>query len=263
MKYVIPSYRRAERQDTLKLLLASGVKKEDIHLVLHTEEELAGYSKFNDLSGINTYITHAHGIVGQMQWIFDNIKQPFIRLDDDIECMQRLEGRKWITEPSINVILDTAFDVCRTNNAVMFGFCPYSNSFMVSNAPSILVDKYFYGGINGFADFKCVLPDWLVSMEDVYYQLAALQAGLHTLRLNHFRVKTKMVSAGGMEEERKEHGMINNDNNEVLKKVYASFDKEVIKRFGNRRLSSAENAIPYSYDHKKPKVPKDESSPES
>lgn len=251
MRYVIPTYQRYMRQPTVDLLIESAIPPENITLIVNDESEKRAYRdalKLENIHDIQIKCSNSKGIVGARNYVFEHIEQPFVMLDDDIEKLLGLKNKHF---KDISMYfpeaMREAFAHCEKHNAVMFGLSPYRNGRYASIRPPIDINKYFMGWVMGVNGFKCKVPDDIEIGEDIYAELMAMKEGKTILRLNEFTVKTKPLAKGGCSESRERLGIESNNSDEIIRKIYNSFNRKLIVQFGNRRLMSANKDKLYKY----------------
>lgn len=207
MKFVIPSYQRANKITTVQFLLNEGVLQKNIYLVLHSQKEKEDYLKSNDFKGINILITNLHqGIVGQRNFIMETMPSPYIQLDDDISAYLKLIGDKFIKQKSGKFLefLENAMALIVKNNISMFGISAYSNAGFCKGLPKYSFNKYFYGYCMGFNKLQTSIDKRIRVDEDMFIQLNAIKYSNGTIRFNHHTVNVKHQDSGGCFDIRKD-----------------------------------------------------------
>lgn len=239
MKFIIPSFKRPKNLKTIKWLISEGVPRNDIYLILHSEEERQSYLLNNDLMDVNVEVTGLNeGIAGQRNFIMEKFFGEYIQLDDDIEGYMPLINKKFVKSPGKFIgFIEEAMEHCRKNNIGIFGVSPYQNGMFASGRMPMDLNKYFYGYIMGFNNYKTKVDTNVKIGSDVFCQLKCISDGRKTYRFNHHQMVVSHFKAGGCNEIRKD--LSNDDLHTIHLLMVNNIHPEVIRRFGHTKLKKA------------------------
>ena len=217
MKFIIPTYQRADRVRTVGYLHDKcGIPYTDIILCVQTEEDLAAYSKaFPDC--VVNYRPGNNGAMNSNNCIIYGREhfpgEDFIMLDDDFDyiLILRKEGNRKtaIYEPLVGPeflqVVTAFFEKARKVGATVWGLTVLDNPFfmrlkIVRNA---LMTGCFLGFVNGGGD---ILMDESYFMKYDYEMILRLwQTGHTTLKYCMIAPRTNNRAPGGCTESRKAH----------------------------------------------------------
>lgn len=187
----IPSYHRADRQDTLQYLREVGFSVQRVFLVVQTEEDWAAYQKYKEWA--TTVHISASGIAQARNNILDYLSgRPILMMDDDISQISRL------TENGLERVEDfeETFQKLFDRGSTLFGIYPVHNDFFMSRTVST---KVTVNTVLGFpADNKLRFDSSLLAKEDIDLCARILDRGGNVIRYNYLAPKAKhRTNSGG------------------------------------------------------------------
>lgn len=208
MSYVvaIPSYQRAKalKEKTLATLLAGGVSPKRIHVFVANKEEEAEYAaSLSDIKGIKI-VVGVKGINAQRRFITNHFpaKKMIVSVDDDVEKMLMLNGKKLEPLEDIHGFFTTAFNDLKKHKLHVWGVYPVANAFyMEGQKPLTTSLKFLIGVVHGYINRHDadLVPDAEVQeKEDVQFSILAYIKDGGVLRYNNIAFKTKFKAAGGL-----------------------------------------------------------------
>lgn len=194
MKYAIPSYKRAAKQETLEFLVRMGVPNDDIYIFVQTDDDYSLYSeRYSKLCHV------IHRVADCVPKARNNIldffggKADIVMMDDDISCLSYgCKGTKFCNVESgrqFEETMETMFAVSASLGGSMFGLYPVYNEFFMSNDISTRVTvNTILGFPQGFAlrfrnDFR--------AKEDIELCGRILNKGGKVVRFNNVAFKAK------------------------------------------------------------------------
>lgn len=203
-KYVIaiPSYKRAEllRDKTLAMLNKAGIKN-NIFIFVADEEEREHYDKVIPKSLYSKIIVGRLGIAAQRQFIMNFFPKGtcVVSIDDDVECLYKLEGDKMVVFNDIDSLFTESFDYLKKNRLQLFGVFPTPNPFyMKGQKETSTTLKFIIGTLHGFINTKDPgLVSNLKEKEDVELTIASYIKYGGVYRHNNISFKTKFKNANG------------------------------------------------------------------
>lgn len=194
MKYAIPSYKRAGKQETLEFLVRMGVSREDIYIFVQTDEDYALYSgRYADKC--NLILRAADGVAKARNNILDFFdgKTDLVMMDDDVSCFSfgykdtrfcDVESGRQFEET-----IETMFAITASLNGSMFGLYPVYNEFFMSNDIST---KVTVNTVLGFpAGFHLRFRNDFRAKEDIELCGRILSKGGKVVRFNNVAFKAK------------------------------------------------------------------------
>lgn len=209
--FLIPSYRRSERQDTLSYLRGMGYGKERIVISTQTETDYSLYSAA--YGGIATVIYRPGNCVAdQRNNLLDyacakGFKKALL-LDDDIRCLTILRksglrkdggGSKDIFDRSeFERIIWKCFSVAEKGRAPLFGVYPVENS--VFQSFKVDARHYFIGTLIGVLDMDIRFNNQFVVKEDYELCLRMISRGFNCIRFRYLALKAGHKTKGGCKE---------------------------------------------------------------
>lgn len=158
MSYIIciPSYKRAEtcRDKTLTMLQHNNIDKKYIHVFVANKTEFNTYNSLLHKNTYNKIIIGKKGLVQQREYIqkYYPRNANLLFLDDDVESVD-LTLSQLFKGLSLHSFIKKAFEICKKENAHIWGVYPVFNPFFRKPKPEITTSlKYivgaFYGIIN-------------------------------------------------------------------------------------------------------------------
>lgn len=194
MIYAIPSYKRAEKQETLDFLLRMGVPKESIYIFVQTEDDHQSY--LNRYSGVcNVIYRPAGGVATARNNILDFVvnKDDVLMMDDDVSNIAfGAKGQKFVeVKPGeqFQKVVEHMFAVNRQLHGYMFGMYPVWNEFFMSNDISTRVTV---NTVLGFPKgFPLRFRDDYRAKEDIELCGRILSSGGRVVRFNNIAYKAK------------------------------------------------------------------------
>jgi hypothetical protein len=158
MTYIvcIPSYKRAEtcRDKTLHMLKNNNIDKKRINVFVANKTELDVYKKILEKNTYNKLIVGKKGLIQQREFIqkYYPKNTNILFLDDDVESVD-LSLSKMFKGVTLNTFVKKAFEICKKENAHIWGIYPVFNPFFREPKQEISTSlKYivgaFYGIIN-------------------------------------------------------------------------------------------------------------------
>ena len=217
MKFVIPTYQRADRVRTVGYLHdRCGIPYDDIILCVQTEADLAAYrAKFPDCA-VNYRPGH-NGAMNSNNCILYAREhfpgQDFIMLDDDFDyiLILRKEGTRKtavycpLEGPEFLSTITSFFDAARRAGATLWGLTVLDNPYFMrlKIMRNALMTGCFLGFVNGGGD---ALMDESYYMKYDYEMILRLwQSGEKTLKFCMIAPRTYNRAPGGCTESRRDH----------------------------------------------------------
>ena len=217
MKFVIPTYQRADRVRTVGYLHdRCGISYSDIILCVQDAADEAAYKQnFPDCvvhfrPGKNVAMNRNTGILYARQ---NFPGEDFIMLDDDFEylLLLRKEGTRKtavygpLEGPEFLQTVEMFFDFARKAGATLWGITIVDNPFFMRRKimRNALMAGGFFCFVNGGGDM--LMDETFYMKEDYEFVLRLLQQGKKTLKFCMLAPRTTMRAAGGCTESRKKH----------------------------------------------------------
>jgi hypothetical protein len=210
MKFVIPTYDRSDRFETLKFLKDNNISLDDIYIFLANEEEKMKY--INSFGNDYNFIIGVLGLVNQRNFItnYFNEGEILICIDDDIEDLIQTDNKpllEWINE---------CIEYLKNSSAGLLSINPSVNPFYFEQRKN---GKSFregcYSAIGAFHILKND-KELLLSiddMEDWERSLLYFKKYGFNIRYNEILIKTKYFhKKGGLSAFRNKYTYLNNMN---------------------------------------------------
>lgn len=142
--FAIPSYKRAEKQKTLKLLESLGVPKDQIVMSVQTQEDYAEYTRHGIKDRVFELIySPADKVSGNMNTLLNyfQIGQKIVILEDDIndicKLVDKVGGGKGIepikTKQELYDLVKYGFSLCKKHKTCAFGLSMTRNPFFMTH----------------------------------------------------------------------------------------------------------------------------------
>lgn len=205
MKFVvaIPSLGRAEKQDTLALMVGYGLTKEQIYIFVQTKEDYQSYQKFHGNKATIIY-AEADNVAKARNNVlkYFSTKHNVLICDDDIRGFGKLYGEvlEPITEGTkFKQEIDKCFDFADKRGAQIFGIYPVYNDFFMRNSIST---KVTVNTVLGFPKGNSLKMNPLFkTKEDIELCARLLSKGKEVIRFNYLSVNAKhRTNDGGCKE---------------------------------------------------------------
>ena len=234
MDYVIaiPSYKRAEllKQKTLALLERYNIDKSRITIFVANDEELKDYSR---VVGDYNIVVAVKGLLLARQFYnrYYDEGTPILNLDDDIaELKQRTPDDKLENfTGSLDKLVETGFNICRENDARLWGVNPVSNGFFMKDCVTVGL-RYICGNFHGSYAGDTVITgadraNKESSGEDFETTLRSFVRYGAVVRIEYVCPTTKYFASGGIDAELKDCGIKDRqtDHKEKLYDIAARF----------------------------------------
>ena len=239
--FLIPSYRRSEKQPTLDYLRGMGYGKESIVVSTQTEDD---YRRYSDNYGEKAQVIYRAGncVGDNRNTLLDYAQEKgwkmAVMLDDDIRCLTRLvksgERRKGgkskdvVTRQDFERIIENCFLIAKKYNVPLFGVYPFVNPLYQSF--KVDVKNIFVGTFMGIADLSLRFNPSFIVKEDYELCLRLISRGYRCFRFRSLSVKAGHKTSGGCE------GEWNSGQSAVMTNrllfMYPDFVKETPKRKG-------------------------------
>lgn len=194
MIFAIPSYKRANKQDTLSFLHRMEVPSEDIYIFVQTEDDYESYkNRYSSLC--NIIYRPADGIAKARNNIleyFEN-KESILMLDDDVSCFATGSKNEKFREiqpgKQFNSLVKGMFSITTQLHGYMFGMYPVYNEFFMNNDIST---KVTVNTVLGFPKgFPLRFDNRLKAKEDIELCGRILSSGGRVIRFNNLAFKAK------------------------------------------------------------------------
>ena len=198
----IPSYRRLDilKGKTLAMLNEAGIPLTRIHVFVADDEDYLLYqaalpTKIKVIKGVK-------GITPQRQFItrYFPVGTPVVSIDDDVECVYKLENDKLYSITSgLDNFFKMAFVNCRKHKRFIWGIYPTANPFYMKSRNIVSTDfKFIIGTLYGYINRHdpSLVPS-VAEKED--YEVSALYTLKDggTLRFNDVCIKTRFHNPKG------------------------------------------------------------------
>jgi hypothetical protein len=233
MKFVIPTYDRSDRFETLKFLKDNNISLDDIYIFLANEEEKMKY--INSFGDDYNFIIGVLGLSNQRNFMSNYFDEDeiLVYMDDDIENITHKEDKsfiEWIKE---------CISYLESCDCGLLSVSPSVNPFFFNNNNSASFKKGNYYAIGAFYicknDRNITLSENII-LEDWERSIKYLLKYGSTIRYNDVLLKTKYFGKGGLSNARTRENYINSINqllylyNPILKYNYKSLplDKHTI-----------------------------------
>lgn len=236
----IPSYKRADNQETLNYLNKLGYKKENIILSVQTQQDYEAYQKYGDKC---TIIYKEGNCVGDnrnniLEYLPKNEK--VVMLDDDIFSIQQLKDNKLENINSkieLDKFIENAFEFCLKNNARIWGVYPVDNAYFMKKT----IDKQniVIGCVVGLVNIFKFNREYRTK-EDYELCCREISQGYNCIRFNNITAKAKhKTNSGGCKEDWKFE--INKKCADMLIKTYPHLIKRNSKKLDEVRFVGKRN----------------------
>ena len=135
IKFAIPSYKRVDKQLSLKMLKDFGYEKDDIYISTETKEDYEAY-KEKYSKDCNVIYKEGHSVTENRNALIDYFDkgQWVVMLDDDIQGFYKLAGKtlkKIETRNEIDKMFNDFFEYTEKNNGKMWGVYPCKNAYFM------------------------------------------------------------------------------------------------------------------------------------
>ena len=228
IKFAIPTYKRPEKQLSLKMLRDFGYSKEDIIMSTQTEEDYKAYKERYDNECTIIY-KEGHSVTENRNTLIDYFDkgQWVVMLDDDITGFFKLTGKslkKIETREEFEKMLNDFFEYTERNNGRMWGVYPCKNAFfmkqsinkkdIINSCLGLIIDQRF--------------DETLKTKEDIELCCRYIKSGYNIIRFNFITYDVKHKQKGGCCDVWKSE-----ENDVVSKKLVAKYPK--LLRLNSRR----------------------------
>lgn len=197
IKFAIPSYKRAEKQRTLNMLVNLGYEKEDIVIATQTKQD---YEEYSERYGEQCTIIfrEANTVTGNRNTLLDYFDkgQWLIMLDDDIEGIYRLAGKKLVkveTKKELDEMFTDFFEYTEKNNGKMWGVYPVKNAYFMNN--TINKKNIINSCLGIINDFR--FDENYKAKEDIELCCRYIANGYNVIRFNFITYDVKHKQKGG------------------------------------------------------------------
>lgn len=220
IKFAIPTYQRADKQLSLKMLKDFGYTKDEIIMSTQTEEDYKAYKEKYDNDCTIIY-KEGHSVTENRNTLIDYFDkgQWVIMLDDDIQGFFKLSGKglkKIETREEIEKMFNDFFEYTEKNNGRMWGVYPCKNAFfmkqsinkkdIINSCLGLIIDQRF--------------DEELKTKEDIELCCRYIKSGYNIIRFNFITYDVKHKQKGGCCEVWKSE-----INDVVAKKLVAKYPK--------------------------------------
>lgn len=198
----IPSFQRADKQETLEYFSNLGVPKERIYIFVQTATDREQYRRYEKQANI---ILAAADRVAKAR---NNILQHFggsaniLMLDDDISTISILRGGKLVqleTREELASNINRCFSLAKKRNAELFGLYPVYNAFFMSHTISLKATVNTAIGFVKGSNLR--FDESYQTKEDIELCARILSAGGKVMRYNFLTIKPRhRTNAGGCHE---------------------------------------------------------------
>ena len=202
----IPSYERAEilRDQTLEVLISSGVPSRVIHVFVANPEEAEIYGRALPRHKYKEIVVGVRGITEQRKFIsaYFPVGTKIVSMDDDVRSLLILgQDGKMHVHDRLDAFFREAFVELEKRNLFLWGVFPTPNPFyMVSQAPVTSTLKFVIGTVHGYINRGMGHTELLPTVpekEDVQFTIAHYIKDGGVLRYNHVSFKTKFKNPKG------------------------------------------------------------------
>lgn len=217
MKFLIPSYKRSDKQKTVMYLHGLGYTKQDITISTQTPEDFKAYSeKWGDKAQI-IFTPEAKNAAGNRNGLLKTLEvgEKAVLLDDDISRIDRLVCVSSKKHPygefvpisgkvEFEQMLARGFAECKKRNALTWGMYSIHNERMMYGAVKgngrWSKDRIFIGSFFAIVFTGQLFDERYSTKEDYQYLLTQRKAGYNILRLNIAAPYASHFTKGGCEE---------------------------------------------------------------
>lgn len=201
----IPSYRRSESQESLKLLKKLGIQKDRIFIFVQTDEDYKKYSH-NYAEDCSIILRHATNVAQARNNILDYFiseygKIDILMLDDDItkfgifeEKLEEIENKE-----DFDRIFEKCFEIANKRNVPLFGVYPIYNAFYMDKS---ITTKTTVNTLLGFTKKNSHrFNETYDAKEDIELCGRILSRGKEVLRFDFLAIEAKhRTNEGGTKE---------------------------------------------------------------
>jgi len=218
----IPTYKRYKilQSQTLATLHRHKIPSSKIYLFVANKTELKLYQSIIPTNQYNKIIVGKKGLKNQRNYITNYFPEghPIVQMDDDInEISQLYQIKSTITKnkrkryyrlnpiTNLNNFILNAFQICRENNAFIWGVYPVANPYFMT--PTISTDlKFIVGPMWGvFNRYDKDLRATINEKENVERTIKYFIKDNKVIRFNNVSIKTRYYKTpGGMQAEGKD-----------------------------------------------------------
>jgi len=214
MKFVIPTYDRYNRFETLYFLKNNNISLEDIFIFVANENEKMKY--INSFGNDYNFIVGVLGLSNQRNFIINYFDEGeiLIYMDDDIECITHKNDKPfidWINE---------CIEYLQNSSYGLLGVGPSTNPFFFNNNRGCSVsfktgNYYAIGAFYICKNNKSIKLDENIILEDWERSIKYLLNYGSNIRYNDVLLKTKYFGKGGLSTMRTSENY-NNSVNQLL-----------------------------------------------
>jgi len=189
----IPSYRRAEKQETLDCMRRLGIPKERIYIFVQTEEDYKDYTRLYGAHA-NIVRSNATNVTTARNAIIKHFSgsSDMLMMDDDISAIGRLENgklKKIEDQEEFADAISACFNVARKLKSPLFGIYPVYNDFFMS---ATISTKVTVNTVIGFVKGTALYFDETYNTkEDIELCARLLSFGGNVARINFLAPQAK------------------------------------------------------------------------
>lgn len=196
----IPSYQRADKQDTIKYLSRLGVPKDKIYIFVQTQNDYETYQKY--AGAANIVCVKANTVSEARNNILRHFDCNILMLDDDIRRLGTLKNGALIPTNDRAIFaenINRCFEYTKANKGKLFGVYPVYNDYFMS---ATISTKTSVNTVMGFVGkFDMEFDEGFVAKEDLELCGRILHRGGRVFRYNHIAVDAKhRTNDGGCKE---------------------------------------------------------------
>lgn len=194
MIYAIPSYKRAEKQETLEFLRRMEVDPAQIYIFVQTKEDYVLYSeRYSEECTIIFNVADSVSVARNNILNYFNGKDNLMMFDDDVSVFSvGSKNRKFIDVQSgdeFRNVVEKMFSTTYALHGYMFGLYPVYNEFFMSDDIST---KVTVNTVLGFPKgFSLRFNDSWRAKEDIELCGRILSSGGRVIRFNNIAFKAK------------------------------------------------------------------------
>lgn len=202
IKFLIPSYKRVNKQLTLDYLLGLGYLPEDIYISTQTEDDYKAYLPIYKDKCTLCY-EKGNNVSDNRNTLLKQIKagERVVMMDDDIKSIDKLVGKSLepiTTKNELDRFIKSAFEYTEMHNGVIWGVYPINNPFFMSN--KIDDTKLLIGTVLGIIYDGEIFDKEFSVKEDYELCCRMFKKGKKVIRFNQYSANALHKSKGGCEE---------------------------------------------------------------
>ena len=232
--YVIPSYLRSEKQETVDYLSRVGVPAEAIYVFVQTENDYLLYEK-NHGGKCKVIYREANSVTKARNNILDYFGgyANLLMLDDDIRCFAYGSKTEMLEDienaDEFQRLINTAFRLTAMLRGQLFGFYPVYNNYFMHNTVST---KKPVNTVIGFPKgFSYRFDESYVAKEDIELCGKILNNGGNIVRFNNVTFDAKhRTNSGGCKEVWK-----SGVNEQIAKRLSVTYPKVYAVKSNNKQ----------------------------